>query len=553
MVSKPGEEAQRARRARLANLRQELLAPVSAILGYGEMLHEDAASNGPEEIVPDLERILTAARNLHTMVDRLLDKKLAESLFEGTDEASAQKKLRHDLRTPINAIKGYGEMLLEDLEDLGAERLRADLDVLLDQANRLLAQIDSIVDFSRASPCTPAESPCGPAEAAAMFTGLVESIRPVSEAEARSSETGNILVVDDIETNRTLLSRRLTRDGHRVTTAEGGRQALELMAVEDFDLVLLDLMMPEMNGFEMLARLKADARLYQVPVIMISALDEMDSVVRCIEAGAEDYLPKPFNPVLLKARISACLEKKQWRERERVYLDRLENEKEKFERLLLNILPQQIIGRLNSGETIIADRFDDVSVLFSDLVGFTEISSELAPTQLVSYLNTLFSEFDVAARELGVEKIKMIGDAYMVVAGVPEPRPDHAQAIAEMGLRMVEAVERANRDLGTPFKARIGIHSGPVVAGIIGTHRFVYDVWGDTVNVASRLESHGLANRVQVSEATARLIEGSFELEPRGTISVKGKGKMKTFFLNAAKAAPAETETAETETAETET
>jgi class 3 adenylate cyclase len=536
------DESQRARQAQLANLRQELLAPVSAILGYGEMLHEDAAGNGPEEIVPDLKRILSAARDLHAMVDRLLDKGLAESLFEGEDQAAAQKKLRHDLRTPINAVKGYGEMLLEDLEDLGAERLRADLDVLLDQANRLLAQIDSIVDFSRATPDAQVESPCSPAEAAAMFAELVESIRPVSAAEARGAETGNILVVDDMETNRTLLSRRLSRDGHRVSTAEGGRQALELMAVEDFDLVLLDLMMPEMNGFEMLARLKADPGLHQVPVIMISALDEMDSVVRCVEAGAEDYLPKPFNPILLKARISACLEKKRWRERERVYLDRLEDEKEKFERLLLNILPQQIVGRLNSGETIIADRFDDVSVLFSDLVGFTEISSELAPTQLVSHLNALFSEFDAVARELGVEKIKMIGDAYMVAAGVPEPRPDHARAIAEMGLRMVAVVARARRELGTPFEARIGIHSGPVVAGIIGTHRFVYDVWGDTVNLASRLESHGLANRIQVSEATAHLLADGFELEPRGTIAVKGKGKLKTYFLNAAKPAAASAE-----------
>jgi class 3 adenylate cyclase len=541
-VGARGDDFRRARQARLANLRQELLAPVSAILGYGEMLHEDAASNGPEDIVSDLERILTAARDLHAMMDRLLDKELAEKLFEGEDPAAAQKKLRHDLRTPINAVKGYGEMLLEDLEDFGAERLRPDLDVLLDQANRLLSQIDTIVDFFRTGPSAPAESPCGPAEAAAMFAGLVESIRPVSEAETRHSETGNILVVDDMETNRNLLSRRLSRDGHRVTTAEGGRQALDLMEVEDFDLVLLDLMMPEMNGFEVLARLKADARLHHVPVIMISALDEMDSVVRCIEAGAEDYMPKPFNPVLLKARISACLEKKQWRERERMYLDRLEDEKEKFERLLLNILPQQIIGRLNSGESIIADRFDDVSVLFSDLVGFTEISSRLPPTRLVSYLNSLFSEFDAIARELGVEKIKMIGDAYMVVAGVPEPRPDHAQAVANMALRMVETVERANRDQDSPFQARIGIHSGAVVAGIIGTHRFVYDVWGDTVNVASRLETQGLANRIQISEATAGLLREGFELESRGTIAVKGKGKLKTYFLNAAKPAPAATE-----------
>ena len=145
-----------------------------------------------------------------------------------------------------------------------------------------------------------------------MFAGLVESIRPVGEAEAGKVETGNILVVDDMEANRSLLSRRLTRDGHRVTTAEGGRQARGLLEVDDFDLVLLDLMMPEMNGFEVLAKIKADPRLHRIPVIMISALDEVDSVVRCIEAGAEDYLPKPFNPVLLKARINAGLEKNRW-------------------------------------------------------------------------------------------------------------------------------------------------------------------------------------------------------------------------------------------------
>ncbi len=536
-----GAETQRTRRARLANLRQELLAPVSAILGFGEMLHQDAVRNGPEESIPDLARILAAARDLHAMVDRLLDQELSESMFEGADEAAAQQKLRHDLRTPINAIKGYGEMLLEDLEDLGAERMRPDFDILLDQANQLLSKIDTIVDFSRGGPSTAAGQqgkpqaghPCGPAEAAAMFAGLVESIRPVGDAEAGTVETGTILVVDDMEANRSLLSRRLTRDGHRVTTAEGGRQALGFMEIDDFDLVLLDLMMPDMNGFEVLARIKADPRLHRIPVIMISALDEVDSVVRCIEAGAEDYLPKPFNPILLKARINAGIEKKRWHERERIYLDRLEDEKEKFERLLLNILPQQIIGRLNDGETIIADRHDNVSVLFSDLVGFTEISAKLAPTELVTNLNALFSSFDAHAQDLGVEKIKTIGDAYMVAAGVPEPRADHAQAIAEMALRMIETVERSRPEQGAPFTARIGIHSGPVVAGIIGTHRFVYDVWGDTVNLASRLEASSEANRIQVSEATAALLGDGFELEPRGRIAIKGKGRQTTYFLNA--------------------
>jgi len=524
------------RQARLANLRQELLAPVNAILGYGDMLHEDVEAKGPAEISPDLDRILAAARELHQMVDRLLDTDHTDRMFEGQDNFEAEKKLRHDLRTPINGIKGYGEMLLEDLEDVGAGRLRGDLGILVDQSNKLLSQIDTIVNFSRDTRDGLAGDQSSPAAGAAMFVNLAASIHPISAPVREAAERGHILVVDDLETNRSLLERRLTRDGHQVTTAHSGRRALDLMAVEEFDLVLLDLMMPEMNGFEALAHLKADERLYWVPVIMISALDEIDSVVRCIEAGAEDYLPKPFNPVLLKARINAALEKKRWRERERDYLDRLESEKEKFESLLLNILPQQIVGRLNDGETIIADRYNDVSVLFSDLVGFTKISSEIPPTELVTYLNTLFSEFDTIARDLKVEKIKMIGDAYMVVAGAPEPRADHADAIANMALRMVTTIEQANRDLDITLKVRIGIHSGPVVAGIIGTHRFLYDVWGDTVNVASRLESHSLPNRIQVSDATAGLLQKRFELEPRGAISVKGKGKIKTHFITGAKA-----------------
>lgn len=266
---------------------------------------------------------------------------------------------------------------------------------------------------------------------------------------------------------------------------------------------------------------------------MISALDEVDSVIRCIEAGAEDYLPKPFNPVLLRARINACLERKSLRDRERRHLARIEDEKERHENLLLNILPKPVVGRLNNGETLIADRFDEVTVLFSDLVGFTEMSSRLTPTRIVTFLNRLFSEFDDIALALGVEKIKMIGDAYMVVAGVPEPRPDHAQAIARMALDMRGAVARVGELVGEDVAFRVGIHTGPVVAGIIGTHRFLYDVWGDTVNVASRLETTSPANHIQISRATADLLSGAFDLTPRGIVEIKGKGELETYFLTA--------------------
>ena len=555
LVTAADSETERARQARLANIRQELLAPANAILGFGEMLREEAAALQSSEVVAgnqagelgpdlapdladDLERILTAAGDLKTMVDRLLDKELAHALAVEADQGAAEAKLRHDLRTPINAIKGYGEMLLEDLEEpleSGTARLRDDLATLLEHAEGLLAQIDSLVDFSRGASLEAETATEAPTEAAAMFTGLVQSLRPVSEAEVARAENASILVVDDMEANRALLSRRLGREGHGVTTAEGGREALDLLAAEDFDLVLLDLMMPDMNGFEVLTRLKADPALHQIPVIMISALDEIDSVVRCIEAGAEDYLTKPFNPVLLKARISAALEKKLWLARERLYLERQEREKAKYEQLLLSILPLPIVGRLNAGETLIADRFGEVTVLFADLVGFTELSSRLAPTTLVHYLNRVFSQFDRLVGELGIEKIKMIGDAYMVVAGVPEQRADHAELVAEMALSMVESLERLNASSETALQIRIGIHSGPVVAGIIGTHRFLYDVWGDTVNVASRLESHGVPSEIQVSEATAKLIGARFELQERGLIRVKGMGRLKAYFVKGRK------------------
>ena len=200
-----------------------------------------------------------------------------------------------------------------------------------------------------------------------------------------------------------------------------------------FDLVLLDLMMPRLSGYEVLTRLRAAERTAHVPVIMISALDEMDSIVRCIEAGAEDYLPKPWNPVILQARVNACIEKKQLRDRDRDRLVQIEEAHRKSESLLLNILPNQVVHRLHRGEAVIADRYDDVTILFSDVVGFTRFSAGLSAPRVVEALNGLFSAFDRIAHELGIEKIKTVGDAYMAVAGLPEPCPDHAAAGGDHG------------------------------------------------------------------------------------------------------------------------
>ncbi len=211
-------------------------------------------------------------------------------------------------------------------------------------------------------------------------------------------------------------------------------------------------------------------------------------------------------------------------------------EHERSESLLLNILPASISDRLKSGHKSIADGFAEVSVVFADIVGFTELSARLPPDELVRILNEVFSRFDDLADRYGLEKIKTIGDAYMVAAGLPKVRADHAELAVRMAIRMRDSLEALNKEKGYGIAIRIGVHSGPVVAGVIGKKKFIYDLWGDTVNTASRMESHGVKGSVHISEVTANLVKDHFELEARGAITVKGKGEMATFFVGAPKA-----------------
>lgn len=206
-------------------------------------------------------------------------------------------------------------------------------------------------------------------------------------------------------------------------------------------------------------------------------------------------------------------------------------EREKSEKLLLNILPQPIAEQLKQGLGAIANQFDEATILFADIVGFTRLSSQLSATELVQLLNQLFSKYDGLADSYRLEKIKTIGDAYMVVGGIPTPRPDHAEAIAHMALDMLHETALFSEQQGYPIQIRIGINTGPVIAGVIGIKKFIYDLWGDAVNVASRMESFGVAGGIQITEATFQRIQNQFQLERRGMIEIKGKGVMSTYWL----------------------
>jgi len=209
----------------------------------------------------------------------------------------------------------------------------------------------------------------------------------------------------------------------------------------------------------------------------------------------------------------------------------LQREEERSERLLLNVLPAPIATRLKQHEDVIADGFPEVTVLFADLVDFTRRSQRSSPQQIVQVLDELFSTFDQLTRRHGLEKIKTIGDAYMVAGGLPEPRPDHAQAVADLALTMQVEVARRIDTGGQPLQARIGIDTGPVVAGVIGADKFRYDLWGDTVNTASRMETTGVPGCIQVTERTYRRLRDGYRFERRGVVAVKGKGEMVTWFL----------------------
>lgn len=530
------DEERRAREAFIASKRHDLRTPIGAIIGYGEILLEDAREGGESDLAVDLEKVLKAGQMLLRTVNDILDPaKIETGQINLANLEELGTRIRHEMRSDINTVRGYTEMLLEDTEG-NAEfaDVAADLKKIHRSAGELLELINEIIQFSGVltgqidiTPDDSGESP--------LIQGVVATMQQLDSERGASRELpGNILVVDDDEMNRDLLSKRLERLGHRVSTAINGQAALKILQEDrSFEILLLDIMMPVMDGYQVLQHLKADDSTRHIPVIMLSALDHIDSVVRCIEMGATDFLPKPFNATLLQARIGACLEKKRFRDKEREYLEEIRLERQKSERLLLNILPEPIAEELKTNPSTIAESYEQVTVLFSDFVGFTKISARLTAEELVERLNTIFKAFDLLLDEHGVEKIKTIGDAYMVAGGLPTWTPDHAERIADFGIDMLAAIREFNQTVPEPFEIRIGINTGPVVAGVIGSKKFAYDLWGDAVNTASRMESNGVPGRIQVSESTNLALQNrGYDLELRGTVEMKGKGEMTTYFLN---------------------
>lgn len=366
-----------------------------------------------------------------------------------------------------------------------------------------------------------------------------------SSAATATGRRHRVLVVDDSMLLGKMVQEMLAgapdvEVHYRQTAAESLKAAVAVRPT----VIRQDLMMPDVTGAEMVRRYRSLPETALVPVIVLSAVEEPATKAELLAGGASDYVVKLPDRVELAARVrlhseayARLLERNAaFAALERANAD-LALERERTDRLLHSILPSSIAERLKSGPQVIADTYDAATVLFADLAGFTDFTATSRPREVVELLDEIFACFDRLAVEHGAEKIKTIGDAWMGVAGLSAARSDHAAVAADLALDMRPAFDAlvARRSLG--IRLRIGIHSGPVLAGVIGRKRPAYDLWGDTVNLASRMESQGEPGRIQITGATATLLGNEFVIVERGAIDVKGKGIVTTFFLEGRKPA----------------
>ena len=331
-----------------------------------------------------------------------------------------------------------------------------------------------------------------------------------------SNAPGNLLVVDDNKVNRLLLGRGLEQEGHKVSFAENGRQALDAMRSHSYDLVLLDIEMPELNGYQVLEQMTGDVDLRNIPVIMTSALDEVDSVVRCIEMGADDYLTKPLNPILLRARVSSSLEKKRLRDQQR--------------ELIRKFATSAVAESLETDGFSLGGKYVYATAMFSDIRSFTTIVESHSPAEIIELLNDYYTLMFEAIGGHGGVVNQMIGDGLMAIFGAPQPHPDHQEQAVKAAIEMIEMVELFNYDQAARGKVKIrigvGIASGDVIAGYTGTlNRATYTCVGDTVNTAARLESHTkvVGQPILIDEETRLHLSPSIQLTDQGLVQVKGK------------------------------
>ncbi len=514
-------DADRVKRAAIGHVRHELKTPINGILGYSEMLLEDLEDEDREELAPDLENIRKGGRELLRLIDTTLDPDRIEQAVD-IDLDEYGRQIRADLRNPINAVIGYAELLIETVEESDRPQYVSDLQRIRTAAMRLLELSTDLVEVATShDPSLADRGRLGEASSLA-HTVLSKAGRAAGPAE---DGTGSLLVVDDNGSNRELLSRQLARAGFMVEVASDGPSALDRLAERSFDLVLLDVIMPEMDGLEVLRRIKSDPHLARTPVIMLSSLDDVESALRCIDLGAEDFLHKPFHPTLLRARIGASLE-----------LRRVRNESDEHRNGLVGGLtrtmirgafPDAIAERVGAGEETILETFGEATVLWCDVEAAARNRTRDVGL-IATRTQMLVSTLEAVAERHDIETVSARGEGVSLVGGVPTPSPDHVLAAAEAALELGAILAQAP-EFDAPV--RLGLDSGEVTGGVFGHERKTYRLWGEPMEVARLLGAQAATGTILVSPNAHRLLSGRYRFSKGSVHDLPGRGQMKIYSL----------------------
>jgi adenylate cyclase len=489
----------------LVQLRHDLRAQFHVLVGTAELLVDEAGSGAPVDVRSSLRLVAACGR-------RMLAAAMGAALDMEREAGASQ--------VPVGAHVRFARLLGPDLA-----LVRDELDFL---------RSHGAPDADLAAMLRAVE------QIAAFGTGRIvsrEAGRPPGEVPASDESDrvevphirGHILVVDESPDSGVVIARRLALLGHEVRRETAVHDAMVLLQREEFDLVVVDVRLPAMEGFDLLGRIRASAALRHLPVIMVSALDAEASFVRCLEMGADDFVAEPFDPAYLKARVGASLEKKRLRDAEVRARSELEAERARVEDLLQVILPREVLPELKAHGSVRPRRYENVAVLFCDVCNFTRWCDQHSPEEVVDQLRRLVGRLEDIAALHGLQKIKTIGDSFMAAAGMLRPTDNPSLDCVRAGLDMVGI---AGEGLG--WEVRVGIHVGPVVAGVVGRTQYLFDLWGDTVNTAARCESGGVNGAVCVTraawEAVAPYCVGT-ELPP---VEAKGKGALERWRIERA-------------------
>lgn len=457
----------------LVGMRADLLAPLEAIVGYSQMLADESLDR-PPEFVNDIEKLHAATRDLYQFVKEKLEQTWSE--IHADELAERLRIVRHDIGNRLNHVLGYCQLLMIDEQERYFGALSEDLEriqLYCKQCEAMLLQYRESSPASQSGGSLPATCPPAPA-----MTSVVRDYSP-ENAKLLPQLTGPaaLLVADDNEMSRDVLAEILRRQGHHVSVAANGREALTMIEQQDFDLVLLDFLMPEMTGFEVLQRLKGSERLRNMPVIVVSALESACDIAPCIAIGADDFLTKPVDLTLLRARVNASLEKKRLRERE-------------FGQFFTPELARYIVRH---PELLKEGRDVEVTIMFCDIRGFSRISECLGPSETVEWLSDVMAVLSDCVIEHRGVLVDYIGDELMAMWGAPEELPKHAemacQAAVEMLARLPELSDRWQQRVKHPTYVGIGLNTGVARVGNTGSQRkFKYGPLGNTVNLASRVQ-----------------------------------------------------------------